>query len=312
VNETMTIATHTQGASAAAACAGPPVRAGLPPRAGLPLRAGLPARVRLADWAGLADALRAEWTKLRTLPGTGWILAAICLLTIGVGAGTDAATRCATGASCAVDTTRVSLTGIEAGQAVVAVLAVLVISGEYSTGMITATFTAIPRRSVVLAAKALVMTGLVLAASVAAVAGSLVAGRLILAGNGLTPAHGLALVSLAHGPTVRAAVGSVLYLTLVGLLSLGIATIVRDSAAATGTVLGLLYIAPVIALFLGSSPVWQRRLERYSPVNAGLTIEDTTGLHHLPIGPWGGLAVLAIWAAASLVVAAVQLRLRDA
>jgi ABC-2 type transport system permease protein len=303
MNETMTIAKHALPASAGS---------GLPAGAGFTARAGLTGRAGLTARAGLADALRAEWTKLRTLPGTGWILAAVCLLTIAVGAGTDAATRCATGASCAVDTTRVSLTGIEAGQAVVAVLAVLVISGEYSTGMITATFTAIPRRSVVLAAKALVMTGLVLAASAAAVAGSLVAGRLILAGNGLTPVHGLALVSLAHGPTVRAAVGSVLYLALVGLLSLGIATIVRDSAAAAGTVLGLVYIAPVIVLFLGSSPAWQRRLERYTPVNAGLTIEDTTGLRHLPIGPWGGLAVLAIWAAASLVVAAVQLRLRDA
>jgi ABC-2 type transport system permease protein len=263
-------------------------------------------------WAGLAHALRAEWTKLRTVPGTGWILATLCALTVGVGAATDAATRCATGVSCALDTTRVSLTGIEAGQAVVAVLAVLVISGEYSTGMIRTTFTAMPRRSVVLAAKAVVLTGLVLAGAVVAVAGSLVAGRIILAGNGLTTAHGFALVSLAHGPTVRAAVGSVLYLALVGLLSLGVATIVRDSAAATGAVLGLLYVAPIVALFLGSSPVWQRRVERYSPVNAGLTIEDTTGLHHLPIGPWGGIAVLALWAAAALVAAGAQLRLRDA
>ncbi len=263
-------------------------------------------------WTGLRDALRAEWTKLRTVPGTGWILAALCALTIGVGAGTDSATRCATGVACAVDTTRVSLTGILAGQAVVAVLAVLVISGEYSTGMIAATFTAMPRRPVVLAAKAVVLTGLVLAASVVAVAGSLLAGRLLLANNGLTAAHGFALVSLAHGPTVRAAVGSVLYLALIGLLSLGIATIVRDSAVATGAVLAVLYVAPIAALFLGSNPVWQRRIERYSPVNAGLTIEDTTGLHHLPIGPWGGLAVLAIWAAAALVAAGVQLRLRDA
>ncbi len=263
-------------------------------------------------WTGLTDALRAEWTKLWTVPGTGWILAALCALTIGVGAGTDSATRCATGVACTVDTTRVSLTGILAGQAVVAVLAVLVISGEYSTGMIAATFTAMPRRPVVLAAKAVVVTGLVLAASVVAVAGSLLAGRLLLADNGLTAAHGFALISLAHGPTVRAAVGSVLYLALIGLLSLGVATIVRDSAAATGAVLAVLYVAPTAALFLGSNPVWQRRVERYSPVNAGLTIEDTTGLRHLPIGPWGGLAVLAIWAAAALVAAAVQLRLRDA
>ena len=204
------------------------------------------------------------------------------------------------------------LTGIEVGQAVVAVLAVLMISGEYSSGMIRTTFIAMPRRWTVLAAKAVTLTGLVLAAAVVAVAGSLAAGRLILAGNGITAAHGFAVVSLAHGPTVRAAVGSVLYLALAGLLSLGIATIVRDSAAATGAVLGILYVPPVIALFLGSEPAWQHWVERYTPTNAGLAILNTTGLRDLPISPWAGLGVLAAWAAAALLAAGVLLHLRDA
>jgi ABC-2 type transport system permease protein len=263
-------------------------------------------------WAGLADALRAEWTKLRTVPGTAWILTGICVLTVAVGAATAAATSCGAGTGCVVDPTRVSLTGIEVGQAVVAVLAVLVISGEYSTGMIRTTFIAMPRRWTVLAAKAVVLTGLVLVAAMAAVAGSLVAGRLILTGNGLTAAHGFAVVSLAHGPTVRAAVGSVLYLALVGLLSLGIAAIVRDSAAAAGAVLGMLYVPPIIALFLGSEPTWQRWVERYTPTNAGLAILNTTGLRDLVISPWTGLGVLAAWAAVALLAAGVLLRLRDA
>jgi ABC-2 type transport system permease protein len=195
---------------------------------------------------------------------------------------------------------------------VVAVLAVLVISGEYSTGMIRTTFTAMPRRWTVLAAKGAVLTGLVLAAAVVAVAGSLAAGRLILTGNGITAGHGFAVVSLARGPTVRAALGSVLYLALVGLLSLGIATIVRDSAAATGTVLGAVYVPPVIALFLGGEPTWQRWVERYTPMDAGLAILNTTGLRDLVISPWAGLGVLAAWAAAALLAAGVLLRLRDA
>jgi len=257
-------------------------------------------------------AFRAEWTKLRTEPGTAWILAAICLLTVAVGAGTAAVTRCGAGAGCATDPTKVSLTGIEVGQAVVAVLAVLVISSEYSTGMIRVTLTAMPRRWTVLAAKAAVLTVLVLAAAVVAVAGSLAAGRLLLAGNGVTAAHGFAAVSLTHGPTVRAAAGSVLYLALVGLLTLGIATIVRDSAAATGAVLGTLYVPPVVALFLGSEPAWQRWIERYTPTNAGLAILNTTGLREEVISPWAGLGVLAAWAAAALLAAGVLLRLRDA
>ena len=288
-------------------------RHGLPRPAG-PAGAGRAGAGRAAAGraaAGLLDALRAEWTKLRTGPGTAWILTAICVLTVAVGAATAAATRCGAGTRCSVDPTKVSLTGIEVGQAVVAVLAVLVISGEYSTGMIRTSFIAMPRRWSVLAAKAVVLTGLVLAAAVVAVAASLAAGRLILTGNGLTAAHGFAVVSLAHGPTVRAAVGAVLYLALVGLLSLGIATIVRDSAAATGAVLGLLYVAPIIALFLGSEPAWQHRFERYAPMNAGLTILDTTGLRRLPIGPWGGVGVLAAWTAAALLISGLLLRLRD-
>jgi ABC-2 type transport system permease protein len=264
------------------------------------------------DRAGLSDALRAEWTKLRTVPGAAWILAAICVLTVAVGAAAAAATRCGAGTRCAIDPTKVSLTGIEVGQAVVAVLAVLVISGEYSTGMIHTTFTAMPRRWIVLAAKAAVLTGLVLAAAVVAVAGSLAAGRLVLTGNGIATAHGFAVISLAQGPTVRAAAGSVLYLALIGLLSLGIATIVRDSAAATGAVLGMLYVPPVLAQFLGGEPTWQRWIERYTPTNAGLAIVTTTGVHNLVISPWAGLGVLAAWAAAALLAAGMLLRLRDA
>jgi ABC-2 type transport system permease protein len=265
----------------------------------------------VARYEVLPGALRAEWTKLRTVSGTAWVLAAVCVLTVAVGAATAAATRCGAGAGCAIDPTKVSLTGIEVGQAVVAVLAVLVISGEYSTGMIATTFTAMPRRAAVLAAKAVTLTGLVLAAAVVAVAGSLAAGRLLLTGNGITAAHGFAVVSLAHGPTVRAAAGSVLYLALVGLLSLGIATIVRDSAAATGAVLGMLYIPPVVALFLGGEPAWQRWVERYTPTNAGLAILNTTGLRGLVISPWSGLSVLAAWAAVALLAAGVLLHLRD-
>ena len=279
-------------------------------------RHGLPRRGGTA-WAegalaGLSDALRAEWTKLRTVPGTGWILAALCVLTVAVGAATEAATRCGAGTRCAVDPTKVSLTGIEVGQAVVAVLAVLLISGEYSTGMIRTTFTAMPRRCIVLAAKAAVLTGLVLPAAVVAVAGSLAAGRLILTGNGITAAHGFAVVSLAYGPAVRAATGAVVYLALVGLLSLGIATIVRDSAVATGAVLGMLYVPPITALLLGGERTLQHWVERYAPTNAGMAIMTTTRVHSLVISPWAGLGVLAAWAAAALLTAGVLLRLRDA
>ena len=110
---------------------------------------------------------------------------------------------------------------------------------------------------------------------------------------------------------LRAAAGSVLYLALIALLSLGIATIIRDSGAAIGTVLGLLYLSPIIAAAV-SSPHWHDGIERYAPMSAGLAIQATTNLRGLPISPWAGLGVLAAWAAAALLAAGLLLRLRDA
>jgi ABC-2 type transport system permease protein len=256
-------------------------------------------------------ALRAEWTKLRTAPGTIWLLAAMAGLTIAVSAAAAAATKCPSGMACAVDTGKLSLTGIQFGQAVVAILAVLAVCGEYSTGMIRTSLTAIPRRTTMLAAKAATVTGPVLAAGTIAAAGSLLAGRILLPGNGFTAGRGFPPLSLADGPVLRATAGSVLYLALVGLLALGIATAIRDTAVATGIVLGLLYLFPVIAA-VAASPQWQRHLEQIGPMTAGLEIQATTGLHGLPISPWAGLGVLAAWAAAALLAGAHLLRLRDA
>ncbi len=260
----------------------------------------------------MRDVLHAEWTKLRTLAGPAWLLAATVALTVAVSAAATAAVRCPSGTACPVDTTKLSLTGIELGQALVAILAVLAISGEYSTGMIRTTLTAMPRRSAVLGAKALILASLVLAAGAIAVGGSLLAGRVLLPGHGFTAARGFPALSLAHGPTLRAAAGSVLYLALIALLSLGVATAVRDSAAAIGTVLGLLYLFPIIATALARNEHWHRHLEQIGPMTAGLSIQATTGLRGLPISPWAGLGVLAAWAAAALLAGGLLLRLRDA
>jgi ABC-2 type transport system permease protein len=258
----------------------------------------------------MKPALHAEWTKLRTAAGTAWLLLGAVVLTVALGAAVTAAVTCPP-AGCSVDTTKLSLTGIDLGQALVAILAVLAISNEYSTGLIRTTLTAMPRRITVLAAKAVTLTGAVAAAGIVAVLASLLAGRLILPGNGFTPAHGYPPLSLADGPVLRAAFGSVLYLALTGLLSLGVAAAVRDSATAIGTVLGLLYLFPIIAL-LAADPRWQRLLQRIGPMSAGLAIQATSGLRSLPIGPWPGLGVLAAWAIAALLIGGLLLRLRDA
>jgi ABC-2 type transport system permease protein len=252
----------------------------------------------------MREALRAEWTKLRTAPGTGWLLLAVVVLTVAVSAAASATVSCPSG-SCAVDPARLSLTGIELGQAVVAVLAVLSIGSEYGTGMIRISLAAVPRRSTVLVAKAAIVTGVVVPVATVTVLASLLAGRLILPGQGY-PAP-----SLGDGPVLRAAAGSVLYLALIALLSLGTATAVRDSAAAIGIVLGLLYVFPIVTQAV-SDPHLRRHLQQLAPMSAGLAIQATSELRSLPIGPWPGLGVLAAWAAAALFAGWLLLQLRDA
>jgi ABC-2 type transport system permease protein len=257
----------------------------------------------------VTDALRAEWTKLRTRPGTGWLLLAAVISTVAVSAATAAAVRCPPG-TCAEDPAKISLTGIYLGQAVIAIVAVLAISGEYDTGMIRVTLTAVPRRTVVLAAKAAVLAGLTGPAGALAAGLSLLAGRLILPGHGIGPAHGYPALSLADGPVLRAVCGSVLYLMLIALLSLGVATCARDSAAGIGIVLALLYLFPVLGAVLG--PDLGRHLQQVGPTTAGLAVQATVNLRALPIAPWPGLGVLAAWSAAALLAGALLLDRRDA
>jgi ABC-2 type transport system permease protein len=265
--------------------------------------------------ADLRDALHAEWTKLRTLASTFWLLLAAAALTITMSAVAAAAFTCEPGA-CALATTgadpaKISLSGIDLGQAVIAVLAVMAVGGEYSTGMIRLTLSAMPRRLTLLSAKAAVITGCVLAASVVAVLGSFLAGRLILPGRGLTTANGYQLLSLANGADLRAAVGGVLYLTLIALLAVGITTAVRDSGVAVGMVLALLYLFPIVSAVIPDQDL-ARHLEQIAPMTAGQYIEATTGVRSLPLTPWQGLGVLALWAAGALLLGAAVFRLRDA
>ena len=257
-----------------------------------------------------SQTLHAEWTKLRTLASTGWLLLVAVTLTIAVSTTADAAATCPSG-GCQADPAKLSLTGVQVGEAIVVIIAVLAVSGEYSTGMIRITLTAMPRRLTVLAAKATLITGLVLAAAAVAVLASVLAGRLILPGHGFTAAHGYPPLSLGTGPVLRAACGSVLYLALIALLSLGVATAVRESAVAIGLVLGLLYLFPVVTSVVANQH-WQRHLEQIGPMTAGLYIQATANLRSLPLTPWQGLGVLTLWAAGALTIGALIFRFRDA
>jgi len=263
----------------------------------------------------LVDALHAEWTKFRTLAGSWWLLLAVAALTVTVSAATAAGFHCppdgCTPQLTGADPARLGLSGVYLGQVVIALLAVLAIGGEYGNGMIRLTLTAIPRRLTAFCSKALVTALAALGAAVAAVGGSMLAGALILPGKGLSATNGYQALSLGNGADLRAACGSVLYLTLIALLAFGVTAAVRDAAAGIGLVLGVLLLFPIMSAVIPDH-VLARHLEQLAPMTAGLYIQATTGLDALPLTPWQGLGVTALWALGALLLGATLMRLRDA
>jgi ABC-2 type transport system permease protein len=251
-------------------------------------------------------AIRAEWAKAWSDPATPWLLAALVVLTMAVSGVTIGTARCPA-AACGQDPARLGLAGVYLGQAVAALAGVLALGGEYATGMIHVTLTAIPRRRL-LVAKALVLTGPVLVASALALGAAVLASVIVLPGHGFTAGHGYDLASWA---TARAWCCATVYLTLVAVLGLGVAAVVRDSAVATGVVLGLLYLFPIAATAIGDQAV-ARRLDQIGPMSAGLDSQTTIDLHGLPLAPWAGLGVVALWAAGVIAAGGVLLWLRDA
>ena len=246
--------------------------------------------------------LHAEWTKLRTLPSTWWLLAATVALTVAMGAAavSSLTTRvCPTPTACHEDTVKLALTGVQLSQAICLVLGALSIGAEYATGTIRTTLTAMPGRWRVLASKAAALSLLTAAAGTLAVLSSLALARLILP---TTP---------TNTATLRAVAGSVLILVLVTLLGLSLATLLRDTAGAITLGLGILYVVPLLSHLL-NSPTWQHRLQRWAPMPAALSIQATTNLERLTIAPWPGLGVLAAYAVGLLGVGGAWFRLRDA
>jgi ABC-2 type transport system permease protein len=210
-----------------------------------------------------------------------------------------------------VDPAKLGLTGVDLGQVIIALLAVLAIGGEYGNGMIRLTLTATPRRITAFTAKALVTTACALTASVLAVAGSVLTGWLILPARGLSAANGYAPLSLGDAADLRAACGSVLYLTLIALLAFGVTTAVRDAATGIGIVLGLLFLLPIAAAVIPDQTL-ARHLDQIAPMTAGLYIQATIGVRSLPLTPWQGLGVTALWAVGAVILGAAVLRFRDA
>ena len=230
---------------------------------------GRPAQERLM--MRLLAAVRMEWTKLRTVRATGWTLLALFVSTIALSALAAAQTGPADCAPrpCTLDTTEIALAGVYIGQIAVVAFAVLAVTSEFDTMNIRTTLAAVPRRLLVLAAKAVVVTTTVLVAAASTILGCLVLTRIILVRNGFHELNGYKrMLMISDGQTSRAFLGAVFYLCAVGVLSLGMAVIIRHTAAALTTMLALLYVPVLVARFV-TDPDWQHRIVAYSPMTAG-------------------------------------------
>ncbi len=262
----------------------------------------------------MIGAIRAEWTKLRTVSSTVWLVAALLVATVGVGAifvGSVHTDMCATPEACEEDTTKLALSGVWAGQIVAAILGALVMTTEYGTRIIGVTLTARPTRWQVYAAKGAVAVGVVLVAGAVGVPASVAVARGILPGNGFTAERGYPPLSLLDGPTARAAVGTALYLALIALLSLGLGALIRDTAVTLTAAFAVLFVLPIVTEFV-SDPEWHERIQKWSPTSAGQSIQNTLRLDELPIAPWPGLGVLALWAGGLALAGYVTFARRDA
>lgn len=273
--------------------------------------AQIPAHPDARRRPGFVHLMAAEWTKIRSVRSTFWTIIAFIVVTIGFTAlitwaieanwnGPHAAARDANFVSDPVG----SMLGVAnfLGQLVIGVLGVLVISSEYSTGVIRSSLLAVPRRLHMLAAKALVFTMLLFVVAEIVTFCSFFIGTAIM--------HVHVPVSLSGHNVTRAVIGIGLYLTVVGLFSLGIGGIIRHTAGAIATTLGTLFVLPIVGPLLPSS--WGAHINAYLPVQAGSDIGSTSQSSSQLLSAWQGFGVLCIWAAVTLAIAAFLLRKRDA
>ena len=264
--------------------------------------------------AGSPQALRSEWVKLRTVRSTFWSL----LLLVGIsilfttlltsGSSTEGGSPGHGGDN---DIVLDSLAGVWFGAIAAAVLAVLVITSEYSTGMIRTTFAANPRRRTVLTTKTVVVSGCVLVVGLATSVACFQIGQWILRGNGFNYEGGYPAITLADHEALRAVLGTGAYLGLLAVFALGVGATLRHTAGAITVVLAAL-LAPVIALnFLPEGIAdW---VEKFCLMGAGLAIQQTVVRDdNIPLSPAGGFAVAAAYAVVALVVALWTIGRRDA
>jgi ABC-2 type transport system permease protein len=252
---------------------------------------------------GLAQAARMEWIKLRSLRSTWWTLAVTAAGTVGIGVAVGLNSR-----NPSADLINNALAGVVPGLLLAGALGALTMTSEYQSGTIRSTLAAIPRRPLVLAAKAAVFGAVTLIVGQAASFTAFLAAA-------ATVRHGIAAPTLGDPGVLRAVVLSGAAFCLIGLLGLGLGAIIRHSAAAVGVLVAGVYVLAQVIGFIAHSAaaympilILENSLSTTKPVTCGT---DAASCPHF-LSAWAGLGVLSLYAAIALVAGGWLLARRDA
>jgi ABC-2 type transport system permease protein len=299
-----------RGRAASAAGAAGGVAVSRTAGAGVGVSAGpAPAAARLPRLASvgpvtLGNVIRSEWIKLRSLRSTVILLAVSAALILAEGpiiaAALDWHTMSAADRA-AFDPIDLSLLGVGIAGFLVSILGVLLITGEYGTGMARATFSAVPRRLPVLWAKAAVLAPTAFAVSLVASFAAFGVSQALFGSHG---------VSLGAPGALRAVFGAALSVTALGLLGLGLGFLIRNTAAGIGAVTGLTFVLEIVRIALPRS--WQTSVVPYLPGHADRAVYAVAPDNGQMLTPWHGFALFCGYVAVTMAVAAVLLRRRDA
>ena len=255
-----------------------------------------------------ARVVHSEWMKFRSLRSTLYTLLAAVVLMIGIGALFSAVSASQYHTFSAADKATfspisTSLTGISFAVVAFGVLGVLLMSGEYSTGMIRASLTAVPRRLPVLWGKLAVFAGMIFSISLVTSFVSFFLGQALLSSHHLN-------VAITSPGALRSVIGAALYVTVAGMIGVALGALLRNTAAGISTLVGVFFVIPPLTELLPASV--SDHLTKYLPSNAGEALWG--GIHgtQSALSPWTGFALLCGYAVILIAAAAWRLRSADA
>ncbi|MBL3666552.1 ABC transporter permease [Streptomyces sp. M2CJ-2] len=253
-----------------------------------------------------AQVVRSEWTKIRSVASTVWTLSLAVVVTIALGMLISALSahefdNMSPQSRLSFDPTFISFAGTSLGQLAMIVFGVLVVSNEYSTGMIRTSLAAVPQRGAFLAGKLGVATALALVVSMVTSFAAFFLGQAML---------GEHKAAIGDEGVLRAVIGGGLYMTLIAVFSMGVATMLRSPMLSLGILMPFFFLISNILANVDAT----KKVGRFLPDQAGSRImQVVTPLDDdTPYGPWGGLGIMALWVLAALVGGYLVLRRRDA